>query len=328
MRTSTLLTVHWACFIIFTCWGSAWSQEPESAIDLPTLSSPILFEGSHEIAYRDPAVVYHDGRFYLYFTLVDRDEDGGCHWFLAMSTSSDLKNWSDPERLTPRDRDLNYCAPGNVIRYDNQWVICYQTYPTPKMQKYGDGTARIFSARSDDLKTWSEPELLRVKGDDTERKDMGRMIDPYLVEDRADPGKWWCFYKQNGVSMSWSRDLQHWTYVGHREAGENVTVLPEGDEYVMFHSPHNGIGIKRSRNLEDWGKDETLMVLGQDQWPWAKQRITAGTVIDLRNEPRVGKYLMFFHGDRDAGDQPAHGEASLGIAWSEDLKEWSWPGKD
>jgi hypothetical protein len=157
---------------------------------------------------------------------------------------------------------------------------------------------------------------------------MGRMIDPFLIEDADDPGKWWCFYKQNGVSMSWYYDLKHWNYVGRRNAGENVTVIRQGDEYVMFHAPVNGIGIKRSKHLSQWGADEKLLVLGQEQWPWAKSRVTAATVIPLKEKKCVGKYLMFFHGARIKGDQPAHGQASLALAWSEDLVTWHWPGKE
>ena len=51
---------------------------------------------------------------------------------------------------------------------------------------------------SDDLVHWDAPELLRVKGDAVPREEMGRMIDPYLLEDKDEPGKYWCFYKQNG----------------------------------------------------------------------------------------------------------------------------------
>ena len=71
--------------------------------------------------------------------------------------------------------------------------------------------------------------LLRVKGPDVPVEAMGRMIDPFLLQDAADPGKWWCFYKQNGVSMSLSRDLKQWTYFGRTEAGENACILMDGD---------------------------------------------------------------------------------------------------
>ena len=71
--------------------------------------------------------------------------------------------------------------------------------------------SRIFLMRSDDLVHWDDPELLRVKGDAVPREEMERMIDPYLLEDKDEPGKFWCFYKQAGVSLSWSRDLVHWS---------------------------------------------------------------------------------------------------------------------
>jgi hypothetical protein len=55
--------------------------------------------------------------------------------------------------------------------------------------------------------------------------------------------------------MSWSHDLKNWTYAGRTPAGENAFVIPDGSEYVLFHSPPNGIGVKRSKDLKDW-RDE------------------------------------------------------------------------
>jgi hypothetical protein len=43
---------------------------------------------------------------------------------------------------------------------------------------------------------------MKVKGNKVSISDMGRMIDSYLIADRDEKGKWWCFYKQNGVSIS------------------------------------------------------------------------------------------------------------------------------
>ena len=63
------------------------------------------------------------------------------------------------------------------------------------------------------------------------------MIDPYLLEDKDERGKWWCFFKQRdpvtgrrGTGLSWSYDLKNWTYSGHTDSGENVCVLVEGDD--------------------------------------------------------------------------------------------------
>jgi hypothetical protein len=313
--------------------GTENSQEavhtPREKVDFSRLTSPIIFRGDHKYGFRDPAAVYHEGIFHLYFTLSEIAADGGYYNMTACSRSCDLVHWTFPEIMTPRDRDLNFSSPGNIIRFDGRWIICLQTYPTPNLETFGTGDSRIWIMRSDDLKNWSEPELLRVKGD-VPREDMGRMIDPYLLADAQEEGRWWCFYKQNGVSMSYSYDLKNWTYVGRARAGENVTVIRQGDEYLMFHCPSNGIGVKRSKDPKSWGADTQLLTLGQSQWPWAQGRLTAATVIDLTEEESVRRYIMFFHGSSKEGLKAhrAHGRASLAIAWSDDLTNWTWPGEN
>lgn len=301
---------------------------------LAALSSPVLFKGDDKTAYRDPAVLYHKNKFYLFFTLVRVENDGKVYSYTAMSQSKDLRKWSDIKILTPRNQNLDYCSPGNVIRYKKEWVLCLQTYPRPnytadQMPRFGTNEARIFTMRSKNLSDWSKPELIKVKGQNVSEKEMGRMIDPYLLEDKDEPGKWWCFYKQNGVSMSYSHDLVNWTFFGHTESGENACVLVENDEYILIHSPKNGIGIKRSKDLKNWHDWGNLITLGQSEWDWAKGRITAGVVLNLRKNEKFGKYVMFFHGSgpltEDQGDFDKN--ASMGIAWSEDLINWSWPGK-
>ncbi len=310
------------------CPCASVAADDGAPIDFAALESPILFRGDAETAYRDPAAIYHDGLFHLYFT-VARMEREGAFWYLGHSRSTDLRDWTEPELLTPRDRNLNFASPGNVVRFGGEWVLCLQTYPTPNNETFGTRDSRIWIMRSPDLRHWGPAELLGVKGPDVARADMGRMIDPYLFEDKDVPGRWWCFYKQNGVSMSWSRDLKTWTYVGHTPAGENACVLVDGDEYVLIHSPRNGVGIKRSPDLRRWRDEGPPLALGQAHWPWAQGRLTAAVVLDLCDEPRVGRYLMFFHGSSRAGlaMHRAHGHASLAVAWSDDLKSWSWPGK-
>lgn len=306
----------------------------EQPIDLAALTSPIVLRGDGRNAYRDPAAVFHNGTFYLYFTLVRTDDDNRIYSYTATSRSTDLRQWTTPEILTPRGQRLNYSSPGNVIRYGGQWTMCLQSYPRPDYRRGGpvrwaDQSARVFIIRSNDLIHWSEPELLRVKGPDLPVAEMGRMIDPFLIEDKDEPGKWWCFYKQHGVSLSWSRDLQHWQFFGATPSGENVCVLIDGDEYVLIHSPDNGMGVKRSKDLIHWQDAGPRITLGQAEWPWAETRLTAGFVLDLRHEPRVGKFLMFFHaggpGKRKTQEN-VDANCSLGIAWSDDLQTWHWPG--
>ena len=302
------------------------------SFNLSSLNSPILFKGDSVTAYRDPAVLFHNNTFYLYFTLVEIEANGYIYSYTAQSRSKDLLHWTDPEKITSRDQLLNYSSPGNIIRYDGDWIICLQTYPrvnytVDQMPQYGDQSSRIFTMKSKDLVNWSPAKIIRVKGNDVPVEDMGRMIDPYIIEDKDAPGKFWCFYKQNGVSLSYSYDMENWTYYGNTSSGENVCVIVDGTQYVLFHSPRNGIGIKRSNYLINWKNEGKRLIFGQKEWEWAKGRITAGAVIKIENSDFP--YIMFYHGSgplsEDQGDFDKN--ASIGIAWSKDLKRWSWPGK-
>lgn len=301
---------------------------------LAALRSPILFRGDERTAYRDPAVLYYHDSLFVFFTLVRTEADNKVYSYTAMRQTHDLQHWSATRLLTPRDQRLDYSSPGNVVRQGDEWVLCLQTYPRPdylasQMPRFGTSDARLFIMRSRDLCHWSPPELLRVKGPDVDEKALGRMIDPYLLPDKDDPGKWWCFYKQNGVSMSYSTDLRTWTYAGHTDSGENACVLVENGEYVLVHSPKNGIAFKRSPDLRIWRDWGHLVTLGQAGWPWARGRLTAGTVLNLKQNPRFGQYVMLFHGSgpltEEAGDFDKN--ASIGIAWSDDLLTWHWPGQ-
>jgi len=332
-----------ALLVLCGC-AAAKAGDPSTAkVDLKRLSSPILLQGDEHTGYRDPAAIYHNGVFYLYMSLTTIDPDGLIYAQTAWSKSWDLRHWTQPKPFTPKDRSKNYSSPGNVIRDGGGFVLCLQTYPTPQkptpsrkpgaprwVVQYGDHTARLWTMRSRDLEHWGEPELLRVKGPDVPQEKMGRLIDPYLVRDKDDPARWWCFYKEKGqVRYSWSKDLKTWVPAGVGAGGENPCVIVDGDEYVLFYSPHTGIGVKRSKDMKTW-RECGVLTLGLPDWDWAKGRLSAGFVLDLRREPRVGKALMFFHGSRWPEGDPRGGWAnhvSLGIAWSDDLVNWDWPGK-
>ena len=320
--------MNWLCLAMCAQLYSRGAPPPppaDSRIDFSKIKGPVILRGDETTAYRDPAAHYHDGVFRVFHSLVRHEPDGHYYWYLAMIQSRDLVHWSQPQTLTPRDLDLNFSSPGNVVRVGDRWLLCLQTYPTPNDEVHAKETARIWLMESRDLDTWGKPELMRVKGPNVPVEEMGRMIDPYLVRDKDDPRKWWCFYKQNGVSMSYTYDFETWTYFGRADAGENACVLIDGDEYVLIHSPDNGVGVKRSRDLRAW-RDIGTYTLGQDEWPWAQGRLTAGQVLDLRDQPGVGKYLMFFHGSSEAGKRMrrSHGHASLALAWSDDLMNWEW----
>ena len=291
------------------------------------LAGPVLLAGDSRNAFRDPAALWHAGVLHLFLTWVYPGPDGEPFLVVAKTTSADLRHWSPLRRLTPEDRAANYSSPGSVVRHQDAWYLALQTYPRPRGEKYGNQDSRIWTMRSTDLENWEAPTLLRVKGPEVPFEAMGRMIDPFLLPDRDDPGQYWCFFKQNGVSLSRSNDLESWTFEGHTEAGENACVLVHKGDYWLFHSPENGIGVKRSHDLRNW-QDLGVLTLGQDQWPWARGRLTAGFVLDGGPGTPGPRYLMFFHGSGPENEETLFdSNASIGIAYSHDLKAWNWPGE-
>ncbi len=273
----------------------------------------VIFEQTRQYSYRDPAAYYENGTLYLFYTLVENKENNQ-YFYVAMSQSNDFLHWSKPQILTEKDTDKNFSSPGNIIKHLGAYYLCLQTYPRKESQIYGNENSRVFTMKSTDLIHWEEPVLLKVKGEIPE-EEMGRMIDPYLLED-AD--RFICFFKQNGVSFSTSDDLIRWTFQGYTECGENVCVIKREDEYLIFNSPENGINILSTKDFKTFTSLTTLY-LNQQNKPWAKDRITAGFVLELNTGCIPYRYAMFYHGDNE--DEYLFG-ATLAVAFSNNLEIW------
>ncbi len=284
---------------------------------LRNLTSSRLISGDAHTAYRDPAVLWHGGRFYLWCTLVETEAGGGVYMYTVQSESEDLVEWSTPRKLTPRDRAKNFSSPGNVVYANGRWVMCLQTYCRENGEKYGNDNCRIYTTESDDLRNWSEPKPILVKGRDLPLGDHGRMIDPYLLE-TADG--WYCFYKQGGrIAVSHSADLDLWTPQGSIVQAENPSIVRDGELYRLFTSPRNGISQLTSTDLTRWTEVGTT-TLGQSEWEWARGRITAGCVVRAED-----MWLMFFHGTGPEDESVIFDtHACIGVAWSHDAVHWEW----
>lgn len=61
--------------------------------DLQLIKLPVVFQGDSITAYRDPAILFHDNKFYLFFTLIEIESDGRIYGYTAQSQSDDLVNW-------------------------------------------------------------------------------------------------------------------------------------------------------------------------------------------------------------------------------------------
>src|SRR5882724_8022155 len=181
-------------------FASASNAIPPSTELLTRLYTPILLAGDDTKAFRDPLLLHAQGKFWLFFSLATNDS-AGAWWQTAYCTSVDLSSWSAPVAITPRDRSLNFCSPGSIVQQNGAWVLALQTYPTPKGEKFGNDSSRLWLMRSPDLEQWGKPTLLSFLGPDVPREKMPRMIDPCMVADKDEPGKWWCFckIKQTGV---------------------------------------------------------------------------------------------------------------------------------
>lgn len=273
----------------------------------------LIFKQTEKYSYRDPAAYIFNGEIYLFYSLVINENDNQ-YFCVAMSKSKDFECWTAPEVLTENDIGKNYSSPGNVVKHGGEYYLCLQTYPRPNGEKYGNESSRIFTMKTADFKSWSNPKLIKVKGNVPE-KEMGRMIDPYILKDN---GKFICFFKQNGVSFSESKDLKNWEFKGYTNCGENVCVIKENDEYIIFNSPQNGINLLSTKDFKDFHSIGTTY-LNQNTKPWAKDRITAGFVLDISEMNMKYKYAMFYHGDME--ENYIFG-ASLAVIFSNNLKDW------
>lgn len=276
---------------------------------------------------RDPLLVFHDGVYRCYYTAAETRPEG-FRLHLDEIRSPDLVTWSPPRRLL--DDPLGFSSPGSMIRHNGRWVMALQSYPIPPGQDWADDSARLWIMESDDLERWDPPRPVKPEGCTAKWARSRRQIDPCIVEH---DGKFWCFYKTDGrLGLLVSPDLQHWEEAlpdrpvlsgrdtPDRASLENVCLVREGGEWVLFFSPcrdGRGVGVARSRNLLDW---HGVRYLDFPAVAWAHNGPTAPMVLDRREA--LGGWVMMFHGE-DRRASP-HG-AALGVAWSRDLEHWTLP---
>lgn len=281
------------------------------------LSSSLLIRGDEHHAFRDPAVFVKDDVIHLWCTLVETEpNESAPYMYVVHMSSTDFKSWTEPKKLTVRDRSKNFSSPGNIVFADGEYIMCLQTYCRENGEKFGNDNCRLYIMKSKDLENWTEPEPIPVKGD-IPISEYGRMIDPYLFKGK---NEWNCFFKQNGqICRSTSKDLKNWSYIGSYSGGENPCIIDSDGKYYLISSPLNGLDLSISTDLENW-QYITNLSFGQKDWSWAKGRLTAGAAVKLRD-----MWLMFFHGTGPENESVIFDtHACIGVAWSRDLIHWEW----
>ncbi len=293
---------------------------------LAKIQNPLL-DLAPKIYPRDPLLVEHEGAYYCYYTAAETRPDG-FQLHLDEIRSTDLANWSAPRRLL--DGPLGFSSPGSMIRWNNRWIMALQSYPIPPGETWADDSARLWIMESDDLERWDAPRPIKPDGCTANWARSRRQIDPCIV---AHEDRFWCFYKTDGqLGLLTSSDLHAWEealperpVLNRKDAPdgaaiENVSLIQDGDEWLMFFSPcrdGRGIGVARSSNLLDW---RDIRYLDFPTLAWADNGPTAPMALDQRRT--LGVWLMAFHGERRK--ESAHG-AALGLAWSRDLHHWVLP---
>lgn len=268
---------------------------------------------------RDPAAVVVDGVVYLYFTYYD---PAARTWHIGMSTTRDFLEFAPIELVSPE----GYASPGNVIRYDGKWVLCYQ--------QYREFPHYLCLAFSDDLRTWSEPQRIFNTGPENTWNVDKRVIDPFIVENE---GTFYCYYvgstrwgKPSGhnlIGVATSKDLKTWTDATPEapaigvdfewegpDGNENNYVLRREDRWFMLYSAslkNQKIAYAWSDDLIHWEKGGLCDV------PVFDASATGfGAPILLEGITDNGKHYMLYQG-RDLA-----GHMSFLLLESDDLIHW------
>ena len=293
----------------------------------PVLSAP-------GCALRDPAIYYLEGEFHLYFTLVKGLYDDRQSWFIGHTKTPDFIFYSEISCISPK----GYASPGNVFRYKDRYVICYQSYPRTSVAKAPGDECRIFFSYSDDLEDWGDPEIISEEGCVSPWATTGswrrRQIDPYVL---VENDTCYLFYKGGYHLGLWaSDDLNSWKDLTSEKplvergpeswshGAENPCALKVDDTFYLFYDSTgryegkkpNRLHYKTSKDLIDWDPGHAIDL------PDGESRVLsygAPFFIDLRDSH--GLFLAAYHtgGDRTGSDRYL---TDIGIGWSEDFKTW------
>lgn len=275
---------------------------------------------------RDPAAVYHEGKYYIYVThQFDQPRWGAPEGFQCfVLVTEDFITFTHPKPVTPR----GYVSPGSIIRVNGKWVMSVTRYPWP---------TAVCIAESDDLLNWSEPRVVidNYHGSYWDSEHHGP-IDGYLVHWH---NRYWMFHtdykfgtRNQQLGLAVSDDLQTFenltpdkplldsSFYDEKRGIENVSLVMDGEELYLFCSvgmPEQRIAMLHSKDIMQWNKLDSSAEIGNLNQEWSKYIVGAQFVADWREQ--TGYWIMLFMGGR-YGD--AHDRMALGMARSKDLKNW------
>ena len=275
---------------------------------------------------RDPAVIYHEGKFYIYVTIQFNQERWGAPegYQIHLIETEDFRNFTNPRPITP----TGYVSPGNIIRANGRFYMSITRYPWP---------TAVAMIESDDLVHWSEPRIVipTMHGDYWGNEAHGP-IDGYLAEWR---GRYWMLFtdfqkgtRSQHLGLAVSDDLVSFEnltpdkplldsdFYNEKRGIENASLAVDGDDLYLFCSvgmPEQKIAMLKSRDIMFWDKLDQSAEIGGLRQEWSKFVACAQFVADWRE--LTGYWVMLYMGTRhpDPCDR-----MMLGMARSRDLKRW------
>ncbi len=259
-----------------TVQASAESRPPFTPEEWVKENTPVFGpSGSGFDAYAayNPAVVYHNGRFYMFYRA--QASPGGIS-YIGMATSEDGLSWqrrSTPAISPTESYESRGCEDPRVVKIDNVFWMTYTAY---------DGsTARQALARSTDLENWEKVGVVfqtwSKSGAIVPEKINGR----YWMYLETDPGGGDLYYAT-------STDLLHWTMGGvvlRRRAGyfDSLTIEPGPPPVVLDHgilliynsldAPLGSGGALRS-GWVIFSKDDPTKIVARCERPFLQPELT------------------------------------------------------
>jgi hypothetical protein len=278
--------------------------------DYATIQNPIYQLPDANV--RDPAVLVHDGRAYLFFTL---HLPMSAQWYVAMTTTEDFLHFAPMSIISPE----GYASPGNVIRHQDRWYLCYQ--------QYHDFPHYLCLSSSTGLVQWSAPAFAFNTGADNTWNRDGRVIDPYLVRWR---NRYYCYYTgstrwlrgpgHNFIGVASSTNLQQWRDLSPAapvigvdydwegpDGNENNCVFRAEGQWWMLYSAslqQQRIACATSADLLHWAKHGLCDV------PFIGCERIIGAPFLIEALSRQGRHYMVYQSENLDGTTAFHLRAS------------------
>lgn len=315
------------------------SAQKRSFIDWKNLHNPVLSYPQWSV--KDPAMVYRNGRFFVFFSAFYKDK-GQIRSHVVEIRTKDFKHFSEPIFNFDGDEDgwIGMCSPD--VQYSNgRYVMTFNSWGEQPGKP-----DQLFYETSTDLVHWSHRKPLALNLTEIGGQ---QSIDAALA---AADGGYYLAYKEIGevvmrTHIAFSTRLDGpFAYVGD---GIPSVLMTDGKDNGLTHENYEFIRIDRQWYLltTDYTDDEPVVppmphlytLDSNSHWlKWTRgyrfdipheqfntDHIANATALyDLR---KYDSYFYVIYAGRTGGQSYAgRGWNQLGLARSKDLIHWSTPG--